>query len=453
MQIPRITITGISSGIGKTTFTIGLLKALENKGLNVQPFKVGPDFIDVSYHNAACKNFSRNLDFWILGKKKTIQTFLLNSKGKDICVIEGVMGLFDGSSYRIDKNSTFEIAKILQTPIILIIDVFSMSGSAAAIVLGVKEIVKPLKIYAILNKVASKKHYEWVKKAIEKYSNVKVLGSIEFSKEIQLEERHLGLIPYYEIKISNKIEKISKIILESVDVESIIEIAKKAPPINNISLKIKRPYNKVKIAVAFDEAINFYYRDSIETLERFGANIHYFSLIKDEEIPDDIGGIYIGGGYPEVYAKKLEKNFSIRNKIKKLSEDGCPIYAECGGFMYLTKSIFDGNKKWNMVGIFDGETRMTNKLTLSYTKAEVLQDNPISYKGAVIKGHEFHYSIVENINKPKFVYKMKIGKGIIDQFDGWLEYNSLGTYSHINFASNYKIAKRFINSALKFLKR
>ena len=213
-------------------------------------------------------------------------------------------------------------------------------------------------------------------------------------------------------------------------------------------------YKHILRAVAFDESINFYYKDSLEILEKFGADIHYFSLMKDKDLPYDVGGNYIGGGYPEVYAKELQENYSMQKKIRDLAQEGCPIYAECGGLMYLTKSIDDGNGKKEMVGIFDGETIMTKKLTLSYTKYKVLNDNPVSYKNAILKGHEFHYSMIQNIEeKSNFVYEMIVGKGILNGKDGWLEYNTLGSYSHINFFSNYKIARRFIDSCAKFFKK
>jgi cobyrinic acid a,c-diamide synthase len=455
-KIPRIIVAGIASGVGKTTVVTGLIKALEDKGYKVQPFKVGPDFIDVSYHNAACKFSSRNLDTWLMNRNKVLKIFISNALKKDICIIEGVMGIFDGIGGKIDKGSTFEIAKLLQAPVILIIDVRAMSGSAFAIALGVKEVIKPLDLYVILNRVASEKHERWVKEAIEKKAKVKVIGSLRYDEEIKLEERHLGLIPYYEIKVKEKISKISKIIEKNIDLDEIVKIAEKAPNLflKFKKLKIKEKDKKVKIAVAFDESINFYYKDSLEILEKFGADIHYFSLIRDKDLPYDVGGIYIGGGYPEVYAKELQENYSIRKKIKDLAQEGCPIYAECGGLMYLTKSIDDGNGKKEMVGIFDGETVMTKKLTLSYTKYKVLKDNPVSYKNAILKGHEFHYSMIQNIEeKSNFVYEMIVGKGILDGKDGWLEYNTLGSYSHINFFSNYKIARRFIDSCTKFFKK
>jgi cobyrinic acid a,c-diamide synthase len=453
-KLPRIVVGGIASGVGKTTVVTGLIKALENKGYKVQPFKVGPDFIDVSYHNAACKFSSRNLDTWLMNKNKVLKTFINNAFKKDICIIEGVMGIFDGIGGKIDKGSTFEIAKLLQAPIILIIDVYAMSGSAFAIALGVKEAIKPLDLYIILNRVASEKHERWVKEAIEKKAKVKVIGSLKYDEEIKLEERHLGLIPYYEIKVKEKISKISKMIEENIDLDEIINIAEKAPNLFLKFKKLKMKDKKVKIAVAFDESINFYYKDSLEILEKFGADIHYFSLMKDKDLPYDVGGIYIGGGYPEIYARELQENYSMRKKIRDLAQEGCPIYAECGGLMYLTKSIDDGNGKKEMVGIFDGETIMTKKLTLSYTKYKVLNDNPVSYKNAILKGHEFHYSMIQNIEeKSNFVYEMIVGKGIFDGKDGWLEYNTLGSYSHINFFSSYKIARRFIDSCVKFFKK
>ncbi|MGB9730352.1 MAG: cobyrinate a,c-diamide synthase [Thermoprotei archaeon] len=452
MKAPRITIAGVQSGVGKTTISIGIMGALKRKGYRVQGFKIGPDFIDPSYHTMITGIPSRNLDSWMLKKQRIKELFALAMRNSDIAVIEGVMGLFDGFSGLDETGSTIQITRLLRIPIILIVDVWGMARSAAAIVLGYKKMAGNIPMAVILNRVGGKTHAQWTIDAIKEITGIQVVGVIPWNQEIKLPERHLGLIPAIETKPTETLNMIVDFISQHVDLDKIIELAKSAPEIPDIQ-PFKEKEKKVKIAIALDEAFNFYYKDGLETLERLGAEIIPFSPLHDKKLPDNINGLYIGGGFPEMFAKQLEENQSIQTAIKKYAEDEIPILAECGGLMYLTKYIFDFHKrKYKMIGLLDADTIMTKKLHLNYTLAETIRTNPITPKNTKIKGHEFHYSEIINIPYDiKMIYRMKIGEGIANKMDGWLEHSTVASYMHIHLASNIKIPMKFINSSKKFV--
>lgn len=451
VKAPRIVIAGTQSGVGKTTISVGIMGALKRKGLKVQGFKIGPDFIDPSYHTMITGIPSRNLDSWMLKKQRIKELFALAMRNSDIAIIEGVMGLFDGFSGLDETGSTIQISRLLRAPTILVIDVWGMARSAAAVVLGYKKMAGNIPIAVILNRVGGKTHAQWTIDAIKKITGIQVLGAIPWNPEIKLPERHLGLIPTIETRPTEKLNTIVDFISQHIDLDKIIDFAKSAPEIPDPQ-PYKEKEKNVRIALALDEAFNFYYKDGLETLERLGAEIIPFSPIHDKELPDNINGIYIGGGFPEIFAKQLEENQSIQKTIKKYAEDEMPILAECGGLMYLTKHISDLNgKKHKMVGLLDAETIMTKKLHLNYTLAETILHNPIIPKNTKIKGHEFHYSEITNVPRDtKMIYKMRIGEGIINKMDGWLEYATIASYMHIHLASNMKIPTKFINSIKKF---
>lgn len=448
MKAPRVVIAGVQSGVGKTTISIGLMGALRRRGFKVQGFKVGPDFIDPSYHTMVTGRQSHNLDSWMLNKQRLLELFTLAMRNSDIGIIEGVMGLFDGFSGTNETGSTIQISKILKAPIILVIDVWGMSRSAAAIALGFKKMVGKIPLAIILNRVGGKIHEEWVRDAIKDVTDLQVIGAIPWNPEIKLPERHLGLIPAVESKPIETLNMIIDFIGQHVDLDKVIEIARSAPDISEYNI-LKSKEKTVKIAVAFDEAFNFYYWDGLETLERLGAEIIFFSPLHDKALPDDVNGLYIGGGFPEIFAKQLEENQSMRENIKKHAEEGMPILAECGGLMYLTNYITDLNgKKYKMIGLLDAETLMTKKLHLNYTFAEVVENNPIVPRNIKVKGHEFHYSEIINVpHDIKMIYRMKIGNGIINKMDGWLEYSTVASYTHMHLASNLRIPMKFINSS------
>ena len=317
----RIILAGTGSSVGKTTIATGIMKALSDK-FNVQPFKVGPDYIDPSYHTLATGNVSRNLDSFFMIPGQVRDSYLKAMKSKDIAIIEGVRGLYEGIDSVNDVGSTASIAKSLEAPVILIIDSRSLVKSAAALVLGFKQLDPKINIAGvILNKLKNKNHYLKTKKSIEDITNTEVIGGIIRDESLSIEQRHLGLVPAVERENSLKfIDLWSNIIKKSIDLDRLVEIAKSSPKIKSNIVPIWNKLNrqKVKIGVAFDEVFNFYYKENIESLEANNVKIEYFSPLKDENLPD-VDGLYIGGGYPELFSKQFpEKIFGWRHNLQNI---------------------------------------------------------------------------------------------------------------------------------------
>ncbi|MEX0861796.1 cobyrinate a,c-diamide synthase [Nitrosopumilus sp.] len=451
MKIPRIVIAGASSGVGKTSITCSIIHALQKQGYSVQPFKVGPDYIDPIYLSSISKHETYNLDAWLMGESQLLASFISNSKS-NISVIEGVMGYYDGFGGDSNYASTHHIATLTQSPVILILDASKTSRSIAATALGFLKFHRNSRISGIiLNKVGSKKHELLCRNALSKIK-IPIIGVIPKNNLLDIQSRHLGLISTFDKKtLTSQIQKISNIILEYLDIKQIIKILKDTI---DLTKKSKPIYKKTKttIAVALDTSFNFYYQDNLEALRREGANLKFFSPVKDKKIPK-CDGLYIGGGFPEVLANSLEKNQIMKKSIKKLSEDNLPIYAECGGLMYLTKSILSENKKYKMIGLFDAETKMTKKMRLNYTKGKIITKNPISDKLHALQGHEFHYSQLDSIaSDSKFAYNLEIGEGIKKHQDGLIQDNTLASYGHLYFdSSNY--AEIFVKNCINYSKR
>ena len=433
----RIILAGTGSAVGKTTIATGIMKALSEK-YNVQPFKVGPDYIDPSYHTLATENVSRNLDSFFMQEGQVRDSYLKGMNGKDIAIIEGVRGLYEGIDSVNDIGSTASIAKSLNAPVILIINSRSLVKSAAAIVLGFKALDPEINIAGvILNKVKNKAHYEKTKRSIEEITKVEVIGGIVRDNNISIEQRHLGLVPARERENSLKfIDLWSEVIKNSIDLDRLVEIAKTAPKITSDITPIWNKLNKqpVKIGVAYDEVFNFYYKENIESLEANNAKIEYFSPLNDEELPD-VDGLYIGGGYPELFSKELNANQNMLSQIKNFHLEDRPIFAECGGLMYLMNSIHEDK----MVNVYPYKSILTDRVqALKYTIAEVTQDNIISKKGEKFHGHEFHYSKVlvdKNNIENDLAFNILRGKGSYNNQDGFMKRNTLASYVHTHVAA------------------
>ena len=454
MNIPRIIVAGVTSGVGKTTVATAIMYALKKKGLRVQPFKIGPDFIDPSYHTFVTGRQSRNLDIWMMGKRGILECFNNATYCADIAVIEGVMGLFDGLSGEDDFASTAHVAKILDAPVILVIDSGKAARSIAAIALGFLHFDKKLRIAGIiLNNIAGEKHANFIMDAFAEKIKVPIIGIIRRNKEIKIEERHLGLIPAFNLEEKKRraILRSAKYVSESIDLDKIKDLWK--PVLLRTDIQPEPiPDSLVKIAVAVDESFNFYYADNLDALRKQKAELNFFSPVKDKELPENISGIILGGGFPEVLADKLENNQSMIKSISKAAEAGIPIYGECGGLMYLTRSIRgykqSKKKRQKMVGLIDADTFMSGKLTLNYTEAS---SNASIFRNITeIRGHEFHYSLIENIaTDSKFAYDMKRGNGVGNKKDGFIIYNCLASYMHLHFADN-RFPKGFVESCIRF---
>ena len=444
MTIPRLVISGSTSGVGKTSITCAIIYGLKKRGHTIQPFKVGPDYIDPSYLSSISNNETKNLDVWLMGKNELMKSFV-NSSTSDISIIEGVMGYYDGFGGKTNHASTHHVATLLKSPVILVLDASKTSRSIAATALGFTKFHRNSRISGIiLNKIGSKKHEILCRSALENLK-IPIIGVVPKNTENILESRHLGLIPVVEQKqLQRKIKQVSQQISDYLDFEKLVKICKNVEQIPKTKLQ-KFKKSNISIAVALDSSFNFYYHDNIQALRREGAKIKFFSPISDKKIPN-CDSIYIGGGFPEVLGKKLSQNLTMKKSIKQAAENGIPIYAECGGLMYLTKSIKHNNQKYKMIGLFDAETEMTKKMTLNYTQGRIISNCLIS-SPRNFNAHEFHYSKIHNISKDaRFLYDLKIGEGISSKKDALSEYNVVASYCHLYFDSG-KFASNIIKNS------
>lgn len=450
-RIPRFVIAAPSSGSGKTTIATGLMAAFARRYI-VQGFKVGPDYIDPGYHTAATKRISRNLDTWMLSKEQVKNIFMRAKQNADLYIIEGVMGLFDGYDGITEQGSTAEFAKLLSAPVILVIDAGKMARSAAAIALGFREFDPDLNLAGVIvNNVGSEKHAQWVTEAIDAIG-VQVIGCVPRLEKLNVPERHLGLIITKEREAATDsfIREAASVVEKYVDVGKVFSIAASAPDLVTVSESrtATQPQSNVRIAVARDDAFCFYYEDNLDLLRNLGAEIAFFSPLHDTDIPKNISGIYLGGGYPELYAPQLADNISLRNAIKNIASQKIPVYAECGGLMFLTRCLVDQHgQEHAMLDIIPGHARMTNHLTMGYREVETLQDTFLLLKNMTVRGHEFHYSewVREDENLP-CAYAIKLGGTSDTQLEGFTSGNVLATYVHIHFACNPDLPKNFVDA-------
>lgn len=435
-----IIIASNSSGGGKTTFTLGLMKALMNRKLDVQGYKVGPDYIDPAFHREVTGKYSRNLDVHLMDEDGVKYSYL---KGNgDVGVIEGVMGLYDGVGIS-TKASTYDISRILgDMPIILVISPKGQSATLCAVIQGLRDF-RNANIAGVVLNCVSEKYYKLLKYSIEENCNIKVLGYIPKNEEIVLSSRHLGLVQSMEVlELDKKLELCGNMIEEFVDVNAILSLMQEYKETESSiidSFKIKAINKKLKIGIAMDKAFSFYYRDNIELLEEIGEVI-YFSPMNDKLIPEGLDFLYIGGGYPEVFKEQLEANKSMRESIKKALDNGLKCYAECGGLMYLTQEI-DGAK---MVGFFDGTSEMTKRL-VRFGYCNVNIDEKYYGYEININGHEFHKSDVQLNEKTIYEVTKKQYDGETLKWNcGYIKNNTLAAYAHVNFLGNIDFLKAIL---------
>ncbi len=430
-----IIIAGTHSGCGKTTVTLGLLAALKKKGLEVQPFKAGPDFIDAGLHRLITGRPSRNLDLWMCGKQAVIECFKMYAGHADIAVIEGVMGLYDG------EFSTAMLASTLGAPAILVVDAYGMAESAGAVVRG---FASELIAGVIFNKVASDSHFKRLKDSVQ---NVPVLGYLPRDLDFEIPHRHLGLVVAEEAPIASAgIGKLADAVIEHIDIDAIIRAS---------GLKTERGEERgprhyqtsgLKIAVAYDMAFCFYYEDNLDLLRQAGAELILFSPLSGQHIPADADAVYIGGGYPELYAEALSGNFTMLASVNAWVQSGKPLYAECGGLMYLSQGIYDFNGNFfKMAGGLPFETQMNKGgLHLGYREIVLEGDCILGKKGESLKGHEFHYSHIVNSAEADRIYSVRDRSGRPLPDDGYRLNRTLASYVHLHFACNSAIAGSFI---------
>jgi cobyrinic acid a,c-diamide synthase len=449
----QILITGDRSGSGKTSITLALA-ALLAKEHKVQTFKVGMDYIDPSYLSAVSGRPCRNLDSFTLSEAQIRDIFQYGCRGADMALVEGVRGLYEGAEALTDVGSTAAIAKTLDLPVILVVSAQSITRSSAAIVKGFQSFDPDIRIAGvILNNIKGGSHKAKATAAIEHYCGVPVIGAIPRMEEMQLAMRHLGLVPYREGSgrgdFDTRIATITEMIGQYVDLDRFVSLMKEGDmsrdtsPVFDLS-----PERDVKIGIALDEAFNFYYADLFDILHSLGADCVPFSPVHDR-LPNADGYI-IGGGYPELFIRELAANDRMREALRETSRNGVPVYAECGGLMYLTERMIlkegwqgsAADQSSEMCGVFSGETRMPARRVVSYVEGRSGADSPVG--GASFRGHEFHYSDVALDRDTRFAYCLSRGVGIRDNYDGALVNNTLGSYTHLHPVASRGMFRHFV---------
>jgi cobyrinic acid a,c-diamide synthase len=448
IEIPRVVIGGASSGVGKTIITAGITRALTRRGLRVATFKAGPDFIDPSFLALASGRPCHNLDTWMLPKAALMDIFTRAAAPADIALIEGMMGLFDGRGPVSDDGSTAQLARTLQAPVVLVVDASRAARSIAALVEGYRRFDRRVALTgAIANSLASERHSAWVREAIASQTSVSVIGTVPRSQEIIVPGRHLGLVQANEIPESDAtINRAAEIAESSIDLDNLLEVARSAPSLRSV----ERPApagsaEPVRIGVARDAAFSFYYAANLELLEHHGARIVEFSPVADCELPVGLSGIYLGGGYPEIHAAALARNESMKESIRAASRAGMPMYAECGGMLYLGRGLVDlKNEKQDLVGVLDFDAVMEpRRAALGYAETTALSDTPILSEGASARGHEFHYSrIVRRPAEHAPAYRVETSSGIRN--DGFVVDSIVASYVHLHFASQPRLVPRWL---------
>ena len=440
------------SNSGKTTMSMALMAAFRKKGLKVQPFKVGPDYIDTMYHREATGRYSRNLDSFMLPAPTIRYLFQKNRDGSDVAVIEGVMGLFDGKNGFSPEGSSAHIAEILDLPVILVMNGNGMSLSAAAVVNGFKDFSKKIKIKGVLlNQLKNDSAYLHLKEIIENVSKVRVFGYLPKDPAFALNDRHLGLYCSGEVEdLKEKLDRLSDAVCAHVDLDALLEatqiIPKRiAPP------WIPRPLKeKVRIGIAQDAAFNFYYRDSLDLLVDLGAELIPFSPLADRNLPD-VDGIIFGGGYPELNLKALSANTSFREDLLAALEEGLPCYAECGGLIYLGRSMTFEDKKYDLTGFFPFDFAMSDRLQrFGYMEASIHPGTILTPdKTERIRGHEFHYTKRTDDRDFACVYDVtkQRRKSETTWQEGYSKKNTVAGYPHFHFYANPKVAWNFLRAA------
>ncbi|MGL5034041.1 MAG: cobyrinate a,c-diamide synthase [Microcystaceae cyanobacterium] len=445
-------IAGERSGVGKTTITLAMLAFLSKKGAKVQSFKVGPDYIDPMFHSQITGRPCRNLDPVLTSEDYVQDCFSRHSQGVDHVLIEGVMGLFDGVPFNQydDFASTAHIARLLNLPVLLVLDCSRLSGSIAAIASGYRNFDPRVKIIGvILNRVGSDRHLTLLEQALEKIS-LPILGVLHREDNLTIPHRHLGLIPSEEIsQLDQLFDRLAHLAAQSFPWQKLLPLL--SPPFPPLPPPLlPSPPPSLRLAIARDRAFNFYYPDNLDLLQSFGAELVFLSPLADETLPENIQGLWLGGGFPEIFAQTLSENLPLREQLKTEIASGLPTYAECGGLMYLCEELVDfEGRPWSMVGILPTQTVMTKKLTLGYRQATAIAPSPLMPVQSQIWGHEFHHShLSDPPTTPLFTLKNLLSPDQIQE--GWSRPNLHASYLHIHFGTNPQFLKRFLQTCLAF---
>ncbi len=447
----RLVVAGVASGVGKTTIACALLAALRRRGRRVQPFKAGPDYIDPSYHALAAGVASRNLDGYLLEPATLRALFARAAARADFALVEGVMGLYDGRDGTSEAGSTAEVAKLLEAPVLVVIDAQAIARTAGAIALGCLRFDPGLSIAGfLLNRVGSATHARWATESIEEATGLPVVGAFPRDEALALPERHLGLVPTSETAPSAAFfERLADLAERHVALDRILAIARGARPLEAERIELFPPEPlpaRARIAVARDEAFSFYYEDALELLTAWGAALVPFSPLRDATLPDNVQGIYLGGGFPELYARALAGNVPMRESIRAAASGGAVVYGECGGLMYLARTLTDLEGRTHaMVGLVPLDSVMARtRLTLGYRTLTALHPSPLLDEGERVRGHEFHWSELRSpVPAENAAYRLAERDSALE---GYASGQILASYVHLHFGSRVDMARRLIHT-------
>jgi cobyrinic acid a,c-diamide synthase len=458
MPARRLVVAGTHSGAGKTTVTLALLAALGRRGLRVQPFKVGPDFIDPGHHAAVCGRTSYNLDTWMLPETAVRALFDRATAGADVAVIEGVMGLFDGRGPDDLRGSTADVARLLDCPVVLVVDAEGLAASVAAVVRGFAGFDPAVRVVgALCNRVAGPRHYAYLEPALRRHTDVVPLGWLPRRLEWVLPERHLGLVTQEDLgpgRWDSLLAELAAAVEKTVDVDRLLELA--ATEARNATEGSLLPLagasgfrgTRTRVAVARDAAFCFYYPDNLELLQAAGAELVPFSPLRDSSLPPDVGLVYLGGGYPEVHAEQLAGNHAMIASLRRHHAEGGAIYAECGGLMYCCRELTDGaGRTWPMLDLLPARTVMGPRLAaLGYVTWRACGDTLLGPEETEVRGHEYHYSRLEPLGELRPLARLQ-RPDREDRPDGFVRGRLLAGYAHLHFGSNPRAVAALVGAA------
>ncbi len=445
-----IVIAGTASGVGKTTIATGLMGALVARGLRVQAFKVGPDYIDPTYHTWVTGRPSRNLDSWLLPEPALRASFARASADADVAVIEGVMGLYDGRLGGADEASTAAVARLLDLPVLLVVDASRQGRSAAATVLGFRRFDPRVRLVGVVvNRYASARHLATVTDAIERSTHLPVVGALGRDDALQVPERYLGLVPRFETDAGARcFRATTAAVAGGVDLERVLRLADRTAPASaaaSDALPPKRPGVRARLAVARDRAFGFYYADALELLERLGLELAEFSPLADAALPAGCDGLYLGGGFPELFAAELAANGRLLGAIRSAARRGMPIYAECGGLMHLARTLTDAaGRRHALAGLVPGDVTLEGaRLSLGYREAVAVRESALLRAGERVRGHEFHYSRFTRARGAASAYRI-VGRK--PAAEGYARGGLLASYVHVHLAGVPALAQRLVDA-------
>ena len=448
---PSVLIAAPQGHSGKTLISIALCAAFKQRGLVVQPFKKGPDYIDPSWLTVAAGRGCRNLDAVLMPEETLLVSFKRSSQRADVSIIEGAMGLYDGFDSG-EQGSTAQIARLLHSPIIMVVNTARMTQSVAAMISGYQHFQPDINIAGvILNNVSGSRHEHKLVTAIEQYCGIPVLGSVPREDSLFIAERHLGLVPYREVGEGSVIGQIRHRLEGRLDLDGILGVARtaKTPDAADVPAPTKKAA-VVRVGVMFDKVFTFYYLENLEALERAGAELVFIDSIHDQRLPD-VDALYIGGGFPEFFLPELEANSGLRRDIARAIEDNLPVYAECAGLMYLCRSITWRGEEHDMVGIIPASVELSAKPQgHGYVMVEVIDKNPLFPIGLTFWGHEFHHSRLSESGGLKFAYRMLRGRGVDGESDGIMYRNVFATYTHLHALGVPHWAEAFVALASQY---